>query len=96
MSVFRAAEGVGLGVELTTRSARIENAILCSNVRIGEKASVKDCEFGTGFEAAPGGESFESCQLDFDSRRSVFEGRVVADDRTAILKGERLVAGQEA
>jgi hypothetical protein len=25
-------------------------------VRIGEKASIKDCEFGTGFEALPGGE----------------------------------------
>jgi hypothetical protein len=36
-------------------SARIENAILCSNVRIGEKAAIKDCEFGTGFEALPGG-----------------------------------------
>jgi hypothetical protein len=58
VSSFCAAEGrSGMGVELTTRSARIENAILCSNVRIGEKASVKDCEFGTGFEAAPGGES---------------------------------------
>ena len=37
-------------------SARIENAILCSNVRIGDKATIKDCEFGTGFEAKPGGE----------------------------------------
>lgn len=49
-------------------SARIENSIICSNGRIGEKAQVKDCEFGTGFEAKPG----------------------------AILKGERLIAGQEA
>jgi translation initiation factor eIF-2B subunit gamma len=32
-------------------SARIENTILCSNVRIGAKAQIKDCEFGTGFEA---------------------------------------------
>jgi translation initiation factor eIF-2B subunit gamma len=38
-----------------TSSARIENAILCSNVRIGEKAAIKDCEFGTGYEAASGG-----------------------------------------
>lgn len=36
-----------------TSSARIENAILCSNVRIGEKATIKDCEFGPGFEAQP-------------------------------------------
>ncbi|EIW65474.1 hypothetical protein TREMEDRAFT_72589 [Tremella mesenterica DSM 1558] len=49
-------------------NARIENSILCSNVRLGEKTSVKDCEFGTGFEAKAG----------------------------ANLKGERLVAGQEA
>ncbi|OXH26893.1 translation initiation factor eIF-2B subunit gamma [Cryptococcus neoformans] len=49
-------------------NARIENSIICSNGRIGEKAQVKDCEFGTGFEAKPG----------------------------AILKGERLIAGQEA
>ncbi|WVQ84286.1 hypothetical protein IAT38_006438 [Cryptococcus sp. DSM 104549] len=49
-------------------NARIENTIICSNSRIGEKAQVKDCEFGTGFEAKPG----------------------------AVLKGERLIAGQEA
>ncbi|WWC87061.1 uncharacterized protein L201_001946 [Kwoniella dendrophila CBS 6074] len=49
-------------------NAKIENTIICSNSRIGEKSQVKDCEFGTGFEAKPG----------------------------AILKGERLVAGQEA
>ncbi|KAK6903908.1 translation initiation factor eIF-2B subunit gamma [Kwoniella mangroviensis CBS 8886] len=49
-------------------NARIENTIICSNGRIGEKSQIKDCEFGTGFEAKPG----------------------------AILKGERLVAGQEA
>jgi len=36
-------------------SARLENVILCSNVRIGEKAQIKDCEFGTGFEAKAGG-----------------------------------------
>lgn len=36
-------------------SARIENAILCTNVRIGEKAQIKDCEFGTGFQAKPNG-----------------------------------------
>jgi len=42
---------------LADGSVRIENAILCSNVRIGEKASIKDCEFGTGFEALPGGKS---------------------------------------
>jgi ADP-glucose pyrophosphorylase len=40
---------------VTDGSARIENTILCSNVRVGEKAQVKDCEFGTGFEAKPGG-----------------------------------------
>jgi hypothetical protein len=34
-----------------TSSAKIENTILCSNVRIGAKAQIKDCEFGTGFEA---------------------------------------------
>ncbi|ODN81587.1 hypothetical protein L202_02000 [Cryptococcus amylolentus CBS 6039] len=49
-------------------NARVENSIVCSNGRIGEKSQVKDCEFGTGFEAKPG----------------------------AILKGERLIAGQEA
>lgn len=87
VSIFRAAEGVELGVELTTRSARIENAILCSNVRIGEKASVKDCEFGTGFEAAPGGES-SSAGL----RMPMFglEGRVVADDGQLSLRARDL------
>lgn len=35
---------------------------MCSNVRIGEKASIKDCEFGTGFEAKPGG---ALCFFDF-------------------------------
>lgn len=49
-------------------NARLENVILCGNVRIGEKAQIKDCEFGPGFEALPG----------------------------AVLKGERLIAGQEA
>ncbi|WVF69850.1 hypothetical protein IAT40_004631 [Kwoniella sp. CBS 6097] len=49
-------------------NTRIENTIICSNARIGEKSQIKDCEFGTGFEAKPG----------------------------AVLKGERLVAGQEA
>jgi hypothetical protein len=38
-------------------SAKIENSILCSNVRIGAKSQVKDCEFGTGFEAKAEGES---------------------------------------
>jgi translation initiation factor eIF-2B subunit gamma len=49
-------------------NARLENVILCGNVRIGEKANIKDCEFGPGFEAMPG----------------------------ATIKGERLMAGQEA
>ncbi|KAL7419109.1 Translation initiation factor eIF-2B subunit gamma [Cryptotrichosporon argae] len=49
-------------------NARIENSILCANVRVGDRAQIKDCEFGTGFEALAG----------------------------ASLKGERLVAGQEA
>ncbi|KAL1408711.1 Translation initiation factor eIF-2B subunit gamma [Vanrija albida] len=48
-------------------NARLENVILCGNVRIGEKATIKDCEFGPGFEAKPG----------------------------VVLKGERLIAGQE-
>lgn len=48
-------------------NARLENVILCGNVRIGEKAQIKDCEFGPGFEAKPG----------------------------AVIKGERLIAGQE-
>ncbi|CAK9780888.1 translation initiation factor [Cutaneotrichosporon oleaginosum] len=48
--------------------ARLENAVLANNVRVGEKAQIKDCEFGPGFEAKPG----------------------------AIIKGERMVAGQEA
>ncbi|WVR04509.1 hypothetical protein IAU60_001513 [Kwoniella sp. DSM 27419] len=69
---------IGRGAKLTgcvlwdfvtvEENARIENTILCSNGRIGEKAQIKDCEFGTGFEAKPG----------------------------VVLKGERLVAGQEA
>ncbi|WWD22125.1 hypothetical protein CI109_106614 [Kwoniella shandongensis] len=69
---------IGKGAKLTgcvlwdfvtvEENARIENTIICSNSRIGEKSQVKDCEFGTGFEAKPG----------------------------AILKGERLIAGQEA
>lgn len=47
-------------------SARIENTILCSNVRVGEKAQVKDCEFGTGFEAKPGGGfTIPPCCVDF-------------------------------
>ncbi|ORX34516.1 nucleotide-diphospho-sugar transferase [Kockovaella imperatae] len=49
-------------------NARIENAILSSHVRVGDKAAIKDCEFGPGFEAPSG----------------------------AILKGERLISGQEA
>lgn len=49
-------------------NARIENSILCTNVRIGDKSAIKDCELGTGFEAKSG----------------------------ANLKGERMVAGQEA
>jgi translation initiation factor eIF-2B subunit gamma len=48
--------------------ARLENAVLANNVRVGEKAQIKDCEFGPGFEAKPG----------------------------AVIKGERMVAGQEA
>ncbi|WWC59419.1 uncharacterized protein I303_101975 [Kwoniella dejecticola CBS 10117] len=69
---------IGKGAKLTgcvlwdfvtvEENARIENTIICSNGRIGEKSQTKDCEFGTGFEAKPG----------------------------AILKGEKLVAGQEA
>ncbi|WVW78639.1 hypothetical protein I302_100599 [Kwoniella bestiolae CBS 10118] len=69
---------IGKGAKLTgcvlwdfvtvEENARIENTIICSNGRIGEKSQIKDCEFGTGFEAKPG----------------------------AILKGERLIAGQEA
>lgn len=47
--------------------ARVENAVLANNVRIGEKAQIKDCEFGPGFEAKPG----------------------------AVIKGERMVVGQE-
>jgi hypothetical protein len=42
-------------------NARIENAILCGNVRIGEKANIKDCEFGPGFEAMPGGKWLWLC-----------------------------------
>lgn len=60
-------------------NARLENVVLCSNVRIGEKASIKDCEFGPGFEALPGGESCAWWSL-----------------TAATLKGERLIAGQEA
>ncbi|WWC67781.1 uncharacterized protein I206_101693 [Kwoniella pini CBS 10737] len=69
---------IGKGAKLTgcvlwdfvtiEENARIENTIICSNSRIGEKSQIKDCEFGTGFESKPG----------------------------AILKGEKLVAGQEA
>lgn len=35
-------------------SAHIENSILCSHVRVGEKAQIKDCEFGGGYQAAAG------------------------------------------
>lgn len=35
-------------------SAKIENSILCNNVRIGEKAQVKDCELGAEFEVEAG------------------------------------------
>lgn len=35
-------------------SAKIENAILCNNVRIGEKAQIKDCELGAEFEVEVG------------------------------------------
>ncbi|KAK8846815.1 hypothetical protein IAR55_005903 [Kwoniella newhampshirensis] len=55
---------IGKGAKLTgcvlwdfvtiEENARIENTIICSNSRIGEKSQVKDCEFGTGFEAKPG------------------------------------------
>jgi translation initiation factor eIF-2B subunit gamma len=43
-------------LDADTYSAKIENTILCSNVRIGSKAQIKDCEFGTGFEAKADGE----------------------------------------
>lgn len=43
--------------QLLMSSANIENTILCSNVRIGAKSKVKDCEFGPGFEAKAEGES---------------------------------------
>ena len=46
----------GMAADGLQCSARIENAILCSNVRIGEKVTIKDCELGPGFEAKPGGE----------------------------------------
>ncbi|ORY27777.1 nucleotide-diphospho-sugar transferase [Naematelia encephala] len=42
-----------LSVDLM-KSARIENTILCSNVRVGDKSQIKDCEFGPGYEAKPG------------------------------------------
>lgn len=35
-------------------SAKIENTILCNNVRIGEKAQIKDCELGAEFEVEAG------------------------------------------
>ena len=69
--------------ELTHSSARLENAILCSQVRIGEKVTVRDCEFGPGFEAASGGAQ--------ELRSSVTS----LTCSTATLKGERLIAGQE-
>lgn len=39
-----------------SHSARIENAILCSNVRVGAHAQLKDCEFGPGYEVPSSGE----------------------------------------
>jgi translation initiation factor eIF-2B subunit gamma len=35
-------------------SAKIENTILCNNVRIGEKAQIKDCELGAEYEVEAG------------------------------------------
>lgn len=35
-------------------SAKIENSILCNNVRIGEKAQIKDCELGAEYEVEAG------------------------------------------
>ena len=54
-----------------TVSAKIENTILCSNARIGAKAQIKDCEFGTGFEAKAEGKCqsfFRRSRADLDSR----------------------------
>lgn len=65
-------------------SARIENAILCTNVRIGEKAQIKDCEFGTGFQAKPNGGSYKMLSR-------VVRFLIVP----AVLKNERMVAGQD-
>lgn len=39
-----------------SRSAKLENVILGSNARVGDRAQLKDCELGTGYEAKPGGE----------------------------------------
>ena len=57
---------------------------MCSNVRIGEKAGIRDCEFGTGFEAKPGGEpmhAYEGSAEELMVCCSGAEGREV-DSRT--------------
>ncbi len=36
--------------------AKLENVILCNQVRIGSKAQMKDCEVGQGFQCPPDSE----------------------------------------
>lgn len=40
-----------------TYRAKIDSTILCSNVRVGEKAQVQASEIGSGYEVEPDGKS---------------------------------------
>lgn len=66
-----------------TISAKLENVILGSNSRVGDRAQLKDSELGTGYEAKPGSTFCNSLMM-------------VTDGPLGILKGERLAAGQDA
>lgn len=76
-----------LGLISGRRSAKLDNTILCSNVRVGEKAAIRDCELGAGFEASAEGAS---------KGNSNNEALLTDSLPSVNLKGERLTAGQDA
>ena len=45
------------------RRAKIDSSIICSNVRIGEKAQVQASELGNGYEAEADGKTVHPCRL---------------------------------
>jgi translation initiation factor eIF-2B subunit gamma len=54
VSPLTSLRGISRKLISLSRSAKIENTILCNNVRIGEKAQIKDCELGAEYEVEAG------------------------------------------